>query len=307
MPSNKVVYQGTPDDIIWKSPITELLPDTKLYSHKDCIVLFMRQGSLFGAFSDDLEYNIVNEDTRGSKTFFGSKRGIDNCAVYYINKKKHVQVKWGTPHRIDVHDKGFDMYTSIGAHGTYSFTIVNPLQLFSKMKIFDESLTKQMINSFFSEEIAMHLRRSLTNAFSENDKGLRDIAEITSRETDIARNIKKKLSPLFRSYGVRLEKFVISKIDYDKKFLERIREIREQAVVNKYKAENDLLKSKKPTQKNKCEVCGHSNPSDAQFCMNCGSKIKTEIKCSNCQKVLPKDAKFCHHCGTKVGEENADI
>ena len=300
MASNKVVFEGGINDVIWKSPVTSLLPDTKIYSRKDCIILFMRQGSLMGAFTDDKEFNIVNEDTGGFKTFFGSKKGVDHCAVYYINKKKHVQVKWGTPHRIDVHDKGFDMYTSVGAHGTYSFTIVNPLKLFTKMKIFEESLTKDMINKFFSEEIAMYLRRAITHAFSQNKKGLKDIAEITSQETKIADNIKTILEKLFYSYGVRLEKFVISKIDYDKKFMSKIKEIRQQAVYNKYSEENKVVKTTTTSKTNTCEVCGHKNPKDAQFCGNCGSKIKTEITCQSCQKKLPKDAKFCHHCGTKV-------
>lgn len=304
MARSRVVFEGSSEDVIWKSPITSLLPDTKLYSHKDCIVLFMRQGSLLGAFSDDKTYNIVNEDTGGFKTFFGNKKGIEDCAVYYINKKKHVQVKWGTPHRIDVHDKGFNMYTTVGAHGTYSFTILNPLKLFSKMKIFEESLTKAMINQFFSEEIAMYLRKSITKAFSDNELGLRDIAEITSRESEISENIKKLLVPLFYSYGVKLEKFIISKIDYDKKFLEKIREIREQAVFNDYSEENKLIRNVDTKKHNTCDVCGHKNPKDAQFCSNCGSKIITEIKCPKCDKSLPKDSKFCHHCGEKVtGDE----
>lgn len=303
MAYNKVVFEGSSEDVIWKSPITTLLPDTRIYSRKDCIILFMRQGSLLGAFSDDLEYNIVNEDT-GGKTFFGSRKGVDHCAVYYINKKKHVQVKWGTPHRIDVHDKGFDMYTTIGAHGSYSFTIMNPLKLFTKMKIFEESLTKNMINQFFSEEIAMYLRKTMTKAFSDNDLGLRDIAQITNKETEIALSIKKQLVPLFKSYGVRLEKFVIAKIDYDQKFLEKIRDIREQAVFNDYSKENKLTKEVKPKEKNTCDACGHKNPKNAQFCMNCGSKIITEITCPSCDKKLPKDAKFCHHCGTKVVGDN---
>ena len=303
MPNNKVVFEGGINDVIWKSPITELLPDTRIYSRKDSIVLFMRQGSLLGAFSDESEYNIVNEDVGGFKTFFGGKKGISNCAVYYINKKTHVQVKWGTPHRIDVHDQGFNMHTTIGAHGTYSFTIVNVLKLFSKMKIFEESLSKDMINAFFSEEIAMYLRRSMTKAFSENTSGLRDVSEITSREKDISQSIKNQLTPLLNSYGVKLEKFIISKIDYDKKFLDKIREIRSQAVFNEFEEENDLIKNIEDDESNICDACGHNNHEDAAFCINCGSSLSKEITCVNCDKKLPKDAKFCHHCGTKVEVE----
>lgn len=302
MAEKRVVFEGGPEDVIWKSPITELSPDARIYSHKDCDILFMRQGSLLGAFNDDREYNIVNEQTNVLQKMF-NRTGIKNCAVYYINRKKHIQVKWGTPHRIDVHDKGFNMFTTVGAHGTYSFTITNPLKLFSKMKIFEESLTKDMINSFFHEEISMYLRKSITKAFSENEKGLRDIAEITSNEIRISEDIKIILQPLFHNYGVRLEKFIISKIDYDREFLDKIKNIRETAVMNKYKEENQVVQeTKKPTHK-MCDACGHKNPETAKFCQNCGSEIVTNTECKSCHKILPLDAKFCHHCGTKTKEE----
>jgi membrane protease subunit (stomatin/prohibitin family) len=302
MAEKRVVFQGSPEDVIWKSPVTELTNDARIYSRKDCDILFMRQGSLLAAFSDDKEYNVVNEETNVFQKMF-NRTGIKNCAVYYINKNKHIQVKWGTPHRIDVHDKGFDMYTTVGAHGTYSFTIVNALKLFSKMKIFEESLTKDMINSFFHEEISMYLRKSITKAFSENEKGLRDIAEITANEVKISENIKQILTPVFHSYGVRLEKFIISKIDYDREFLNKIKDIRQSAVMNEYKKENKLVQEKQEPKKEMCDACGHKNPTGSKFCQNCGSKIVTNIECTSCNKTLPLNAKFCHHCGTKVGEE----
>ena len=302
MAEKRVVFQGSPNDVIWKSPVTELAPDARIYSHKDCDVLFMRAGNLLGAFNDDKEYNVVNEETNVLKKLFNTT-GIKNCAVYYVNKKKHIQVKWGTPHRIDVHDKGFNMYTTVGAHGTYSFTITNALKLFSKMKIFKDSLTKDMINQFFHEEISMYLRKSLTKVFSENESGLKDIAEITANEVKISEDIKKILAPLFHSYGVRLEKFVISKIDYDRAFLDKIRSIREEAVMNTYKEENNLTEKPKEAQYHMCDACGHKNPKDAKFCQNCGSKIVKNKECPSCHKILPLDAKFCHHCGAKVEEE----
>lgn len=304
MAEKRVVFQGNPDDVIYKSPVSELAPDARIYSHKDCDVLFMRAGNLLGAFNDDKEYNVVNEETNMFKKMF-NKTGIKNCEVYYVNKKKHIQVKWGTPHRIDVHDKGFNMYTTVGAHGTYSFTITNALKLFSKMKIFKDSLTKDMINSFFHEEVSMYLRKSITKVFSDNEKGLKDIAEITSNETKVAEEIKKILTPLFHSYGVKLEKFVISKIDYDRAFLDKIKNIREEAVMNQYKEENQIEVKKEPKKPipHICDACGHKNPHDAKFCQNCGSEIVKNKECNTCHLIIPLDAKFCHHCGAKVEEE----
>lgn len=304
MASNKVTYQGEANDVIYKSDITTILPDTKIYSQKDCIILFMKDGSLMGAFNDEHPYNIVNEDTGGMKTFLGSKRGVEGCAIYYINKKKHIQVKWGTPHRIDVYDKGFKINTTVGAHGSYRFTIVNPLKLFTKMKLSDDgSVTKEMVNKFFSEEVSKYLRQAMTKAFSKNETGLRDIAEITAQETKMADNIKRMLKPVFYYYGVELVDFSITKIHYDEEFLAKIRGIRQEAVFNEYSEENELVEEIKEEAHSVCQVCGHKNKEGAKFCTNCGSKIKTHISCKSCGEELPLDAKFCFNCGEKVGDE----
>ncbi len=122
---------------------------------------------------------------------------------------------------------------------------------------------------------------------------------ITSKESELAENIKDILSPLLYSYGVKLEKFIISKVDYDKTFLDKINTIRKQAVFQSYSDENKVEEPKKK-QLHRCQVCGSKNDIHSQFCSNCGSKVVNEIICANCEKKLPVDANFCTNCGTKV-------
>ena len=43
----------------------------------------------------------------------------------------------------------------------------------------------------------------------------------------------------------------------------------------------------------------------ANFCTNCGSKIRKEDKfCTNCGSKIRKEDKFCTNCGTKLREED---
>ena len=48
----------------------------------------------------------------------------------------------------------------------------------------------------------------------------------------------------------------------------------------------------------KCPKCGYENPSEALFCMKCGTKI--ERKCPNCGAEYPEEALFCIKCGAKL-------
>jgi hypothetical protein len=44
-----------------------------------------------------------------------------------------------------------------------------------------------------------------------------------------------------------------------------------------------------------CPQCQRENPSHANFCLHCGTRLVTV--CPQCQQVLPPDAKFCLACG----------
>ena len=44
-----------------------------------------------------------------------------------------------------------------------------------------------------------------------------------------------------------------------------------------------------------CPQCEHENPTEANFCLNCGTRLAKV--CPQCQQVLPPEAKFCMVCG----------
>ncbi len=48
----------------------------------------------------------------------------------------------------------------------------------------------------------------------------------------------------------------------------------------------------------KCPNCQHENPSEAVFCMKCGTKLS--LACANCGTALPAGARFCMSCGQPV-------
>ncbi|MCY3958743.1 MAG: zinc-ribbon domain-containing protein [Chloroflexi bacterium] len=46
-----------------------------------------------------------------------------------------------------------------------------------------------------------------------------------------------------------------------------------------------------------CQVCGHSNPDDANFCSNCGTQVAADVECPACGRLNEAPANFCTHCG----------
>ena len=48
----------------------------------------------------------------------------------------------------------------------------------------------------------------------------------------------------------------------------------------------------------KCPHCAHANPTNAKFCLECGSRFA--LTCPKCRSELPASAKFCLECGERV-------
>ena len=48
-----------------------------------------------------------------------------------------------------------------------------------------------------------------------------------------------------------------------------------------------------------CSSCGHDNPAQAKFCLECGARLGH--RCAACGAELPGGAKFCLECGKPIG------
>ena len=52
----------------------------------------------------------------------------------------------------------------------------------------------------------------------------------------------------------------------------------------------------------KCASCGHENPEDMQFCLECGARLVNG--CPTCGAELLPGAKFCGKCGQRLSADD---
>mgnify|MGYP000904572056 CR=1 FL=1 len=281
-----VIFRGDPQSVIWRSDATVLSPKSKIYSRKDCDVIFLRKGVYLGSFDDREEFYVVsNKRNQIFTALFKKEKEITDCNIYYINRVAQLENKWGTPNKIDVYDKSYDMQTHVGANGAYKFSINNSIKLFSKVQGANEFLTQDMVKEFFKSELNVEIRNAIATVFLKNKYGLDDIATITTKEKQIAEQIKDIISPIFADYGVAIEKFFIERFMYDEDFLQMLNKIKKDSILKNL--EFDLDKGLRKDQRKEsvktakvpsedfafCNECGHKNPGTAKFCSNCGSKM----------------------------------
>ena len=136
-----------------------------------------------------------------------------------------------------------------------------------------------------TEDDNVEIRNAIATVFLKNKYGLDDIATITTKEKQIAEQIKDIISPIFADYGVAIEKFFIERFMYDEDFLQMLNKIKKDSILKNL--EFDLDKGLRKDQRKEsvktakvpsedfafCNECGHKNPGTAKFCSNCGSKM----------------------------------
>jgi membrane protease subunit (stomatin/prohibitin family) len=300
--SKEVIFKGKPQEVIWKSDIHSLQSDSKIFARKDCDIVFLRNGAFIGAFDDKEEYYLVSESKQNFLAkLFTKKEVSENCDIYYVNRIVQLENMWGTPNRIDIFDKTYDLHTSVGANGSYKFSVNNSMKLFSKVMGANEILNQEMVRDFFKLLINMEIRNALATVFKQQEFGLKDIATVTAQEKEIGIQIKGILSPIFDEYGVNLDQFIIQSFNYDDEFLGQIRELKKENILNKMKFDSQkevrdearddfklvtesVIKLSEASPKQEVHIHQHSNK---KFCTQCG------------ESSAPS-AKFCSHCGAKI-------
>lgn len=249
---DKVVFDGNPGELIWKSYVNVLSSKARIYSRKDCDVVFLRNGAFLGAFNDREEYyTFDSNDLEHQSLFqqlFNGKKNSQNCEIYYINRLVQTENKWGTSNRIDIYDKEYDIFTSVGAHGTYRFSISNSLKLFSKVQGFKSGLHQDDLKEFFKNELNMEIRHIISNFFATHQLGIKDLALVTTLEKKVSEMIFSQVKELFEKYGVHLDKFIISQFMMEESFIQKINQIKKDAILNNLKQDVDFKERTKGTE-----------------------------------------------------------
>lgn len=300
--SKEVLFNGKSQDVIWKSDIKIIGTDTKIFSRRDCDIVILQKGSFIGIYDDNEPFYLISEEKKGFLgTLFGKDPILDDCEIYYINRQKQLENKWGTASRIDFYDKEYDIHTSVGGNGSYRFSINNSNKLMSKILGSDESLSQEMVREFFKSELNMHIRNSIAQIFQSGNYSLKDTAYIVALEKEVSEKMNDVLMPLFDEYGVKLEKFFVSEIVFDKEFLDQMRHVKKDAILKKVvrDSEEDIREEEKEKIKLMAETQAMVNASESKSEIH--QHIYENVKyCSECGKKLPPNAKFCSECGTKV-------
>ena len=330
---NNVIFKGKPENLIWKSEVSIITNQTKIYSRHNCEVIILRNGVLVATINDSDEFIQISKepDKKGffAKLFNKGESTSENCEIYYINKLAELENKWGTPNRVDFLDKEYDVFTSVGASGSYRFSIEKPEILFSKVKGSQDDLSQTQLQEFFRTELNMEIRNYIAEFFLKNNFGIKDLAMVTTLEKKAADEIFKRMSDLMLNYGVKLTRFIINQFNFEEEFVARINDMKKSMVIDKMKQQNDQNKrvfdakasaelnsikfqsEKEQRDENRedfkmvSETIEKINKSEPNLNINIYNS-DSDLYCQNCGKKNKFDSNFCFNCGNKLKMKNDD-
>ncbi len=238
-----VTYNGNEEDVLYKSDVSSIAVNTILYSQKDCYILYFVGGVLQAVYDDRSESYIVNE----GKGF--ASKPIHNVTFIYINTKKKLKVKWGTPNRVEVFDQQVNKYTTLGAFGNYTIYIATPLKFITEFDAITSEITNTHLNKHFHYDVVSTISNGIKSLYNElNDFDV--FVKEPAKESKIRTIIENKLHSLFGAYGIKFDDVKISKINYEPDYL-----------INRTTIEQFVCpKCKKELTEGQafCQYCGHN-------------------------------------------------
>lgn len=216
--SELIKYEGDNSTFIWKYPHEDFNNMTELIVHESQEAIFFANGQAADAFGPgryklDAENipiltNLVNKVT-GVSTF--------HCEVYFINKTVQMAVKWGTDSKVRFVEPTLGVPVELGASGEMNLAVSNGRKMLLKIVgtmngiAWEEpgaGFTKSLQTSF-RPLIASEVKSNLSAAIKQRNI---DIVEADEHLTELADELKRKITPGFEEYGLTVPQFYLTNI-----------------------------------------------------------------------------------------------
>lgn len=201
-----IVFGGSNEEFVWRSPITDFETGSKLTVYESQEALFYFNGAcvgVLGAGSHILETERIPflkgllQKITGEKTIF-------HAQVYFVNKVE-LDMKWGVGD-IVYQDSAGPVF-NIGCFGQMNLTAVNSRKIVEKLVGSQTSLTRTHVITKFKEILAAEVTDKLVNTMLANDIS---IIDLNAKKLEISNLLIPILAELFSNYGFSVEQFRIS-------------------------------------------------------------------------------------------------
>ncbi|KOR88217.1 SPFH domain-containing protein [Paenibacillus solani] len=314
-----VKYEGPPDVFAWRYPNKELGTWTQLIVHETQEAILFKGGQALDSFSAGrhtlstanipILSNVINLPFGGKSPF--------TAEVWFVNKLRSLDVKWGTSSPIQLQDPKYNIIVSLRAYGQFGVQISDPRKFLATMvgtlPTFDQGTLikyyRGVLMSNITEIISSYIVRKKIS-----------VVEINAYIAEISKHIMEAIAASFEEMGISLLNFYVDSINIPENDPAAIR-IKEALAK---KAEMDIIGYTYHQERTFNTLEGAAkNPSSPAAVMGTGlgmglgmvgpmhdtvsklfedkNDVHTKQKaCTKCGTLNGEEARFCSSCGQSL-------
>lgn len=209
-----------PDLLIWKYPSDndELKNAGKLIVSPGQGAILVYEGRVTDHLTQEGIYNLETDNHPFITTLLKLRTNFESehkLKIWFYRTSENVNQGWGTPQMIKYMDPVYKIPVELGANGTFSFRISNPLYLFANVvgakNIYTIQEARQLLQNRFPESLFATLAQS----------GI-SYQQIDAQLPLLSGNIKIKLNDEINKLGFELTDFKLNGTVFDAATKERI-------------------------------------------------------------------------------------
>ena len=184
----------------------EIKMGAKLTVRESQVAVFINEGQIADIYQPGM-YTLTTENMPILATLKGWKYGFNSpfkAEVYFVNTKKFLDNKWGTPNPVMVRDPEFGP-VRLRAFGVYEYRVEDAGKFIKDIVGTDGDFTVEKINN--------QLRNIIITRFSDAVAESKiPVLDMASNYNEFSEKIGKVIIDEYKEYGLNMTKFLVSNI-----------------------------------------------------------------------------------------------
>jgi membrane protease subunit (stomatin/prohibitin family) len=209
---DRVKWDATPDQLVWKFPSEELSTWTQLIVNETQQAFLVREGIYDGPFLAG-RHTLSTENIPLIRSLIGLPFGGKSpfsAEVWFVNLTAKLDVKWGTPDPLQIEDPKYGIIVPVRSFGQYGIKISDSKKFLHKIvgttKTFDVDEISKYLNGMLitlaKSIIAEHL---IAHKVS--------VLDISQDLAALSKTIEAQFSAQSAEYGVSIANFYVQSIN----------------------------------------------------------------------------------------------
>jgi len=184
----------------------EIKMGAQLTVRESQVAVFINEGQIADVFSPGM-YTLTTENMPILSTLKGWKHGFNSpykAEVYFVNTKRFLDNKWGTPNPVMLRDAEFGP-VRIRAFGNYEFRVTDAAAFIREVVGTD--------GDFTTDEVTNQLRTIIVTRFTDAvGEAKIPVLDMAANYNEFSEVIGKIIKEEYKEYGLDMTKFLVSNI-----------------------------------------------------------------------------------------------